>query len=330
VFTLLALKSGSTSCSDKINKCGSNPRISEMTGAEANIVCGEWETGPAPSYVSGEKYNIVLYINKIIRHPAYDNLKGPITGNDLAVFLVNDKNLRNLKTPQKIYPACLPPKNVINEESAVGIHAGWARPPPFHFIEQVAEGFIPIYRDFYKQWHYRMNIQNRCEDSQVDIIGRPLEFPSNSSYPPGTVCAREALFQCNVLGGDSGSPLMVREQNRPQRLFINGVLSFVKGCEFFYIGPFDDERTRWQIGQRTLNPVAYTTLSCFLPWVAKMYGMEYDDEYDDNETRDADCTRGSGDPLDGVGRPCTVTVSRLLEVSSEVECIFPYYYNGDL
>mgnify|MGYP001393187412 CR=1 FL=1 len=42
-----------------------------MTGTDAEIVCGEWQTGDTAPTLSGERYNIVLDIYKIVRHPNY-------------------------------------------------------------------------------------------------------------------------------------------------------------------------------------------------------------------------------------------------------------------
>ena len=58
-------------------KCSENPECAEdaevvnMTGDEAEIICGEWETGPTPMSESGEQYNIILPILSITRHPNY-------------------------------------------------------------------------------------------------------------------------------------------------------------------------------------------------------------------------------------------------------------------
>ena len=66
-----------------------------MTGSDAEILCGEWETGDAPSATSGEQYNIVLFIIDIEKHPDYranDNSSASLW-NDIAVFKVDDSPL---------------------------------------------------------------------------------------------------------------------------------------------------------------------------------------------------------------------------------------------
>ena len=63
-----------------------------MTGHDAEIICGEWETGDAPSASSGERYNIVLSIDEIVKHPGYTvNVNSSsFWQNDIAVFKVDE------------------------------------------------------------------------------------------------------------------------------------------------------------------------------------------------------------------------------------------------
>ena len=77
---------GGNDCSDDITRCGPSPMVIEMTGkylnfegrwnnhylsgSEAEIICGEWETGQFLS--QDEEYNIILPIMEVIRcnqHP---------------------------------------------------------------------------------------------------------------------------------------------------------------------------------------------------------------------------------------------------------------------
>jgi len=171
-----------------------------------------------------------------------------------------------------------------------------------------------------------MDILDKCEDPQLDgVFGGELEFPSNTYYPPGTVCAKDFSRNSCFSTGDSGSPLMVRERTRPMRFYAEGILSFVKGCDVFTFGAVDDEETRWQLTQRSQNPSTYTKISCFLPWIARQYGLEYKD---DGET-DPACYQGQGDPLDRDVDNCNITISTLADVfTGERECIFPFYYGG--
>ena len=85
---------GPNDCSDNVARCGNRPTVVEMTGNDAEILCGEWETGEAPSEASGEQYNIVLFIMDIVKHPDYRVLDtSAYLENDIAVFKVDDSVL---------------------------------------------------------------------------------------------------------------------------------------------------------------------------------------------------------------------------------------------
>ena len=83
---------GPNDCSENILRCGDSPAVIEMSGYDAEILCGEWELGDAPSISSEEEYNIILNIKEIIRHPDYTvNIKtSAYLQNDIAVFKINE------------------------------------------------------------------------------------------------------------------------------------------------------------------------------------------------------------------------------------------------
>ena len=56
--------------------------------------------------------------------------------------------------------------------------------------------------------------------------GEPLNYPTNSYYPPGTVCATEVLGEFCPTSGESGSPLMVTDGQG--RMAAVGISSFIK------------------------------------------------------------------------------------------------------
>eukprot|EP00092_Neocalanus_flemingeri_P001619 GFUD01001726.1.p1 GENE.GFUD01001726.1~~GFUD01001726.1.p1 ORF type:complete len:404 (+),score=66.49 GFUD01001726.1:142-1212(+) len=181
-----------------------------------------------------------------------------------------------------------------------------------------------------------MDIFEQCEDPQNSTFG-PLACPSNTMYPPATVCAVDFAKQACFSPGESGSPLMVeieemeeskkKMEERKQRFYVEGILSFVKGrgCDIY-----------------SNNPSAYTKLSCFLPWIAKQYGMHYDSEQEtdpkcfvgtpgsisDDQTcleRDSRFDGGKNE----MKEKCQNTPSNLQEfLVGEQDCIFPFYYNG--
>ena len=93
--------------------------------------------------------------------------------------------LQENTTRYGIYPACLP---LQQRSSTEGFHSGWSSPIPFHILSQYAPGFTKVYRDFFKQIHYRMQIDQRCEDSNIipfQGFEIPATFETNSYYPPG-------------------------------------------------------------------------------------------------------------------------------------------------
>ena len=155
-------------------------------------------------------------------------------------------------------------------------------------------------------------------------FGVPLANPTDIFYPAGTICANEFAAQFCFLSGESGSPLMANEEKRPNRLYAEGILSSVRGCNVFNMGNSNDARTEFQLTQFSENPAIYTKLSCFLPWVARQYGLDYDGDPATDQT----CRMGSGG--DSPPQPCRETISNLLTNRAERECIFPFFYEGKL
>ena len=104
-----------------------------MRPEEVVILCGEWETGPTPARSSGEKYNIVLEIREIVRHPAFhaENL-GVEGGSDLAVFKIEEEGLANSPPLKEINPICLP--DPARQTPTEGVQSGWSNPPPLHYF----------------------------------------------------------------------------------------------------------------------------------------------------------------------------------------------------
>ena len=66
-----------------------------MTGSDAEIVCGEWQTGDYPQSESGELYNILLNIKQIVRHPQYNVMVrlSAFLQYDIAAFKVDETQL---------------------------------------------------------------------------------------------------------------------------------------------------------------------------------------------------------------------------------------------
>jgi len=287
-----------------------------------------------------ETRNIALDVVEIIRHPDWDPKpgEGPFAGNDIAVFKVNDEKLKNGGVQNyKLHPVCMSRKKRKEEsrngrqlphpdiETELGIQAGWSEPPPLSFLMSYAPVYAPLYRDFFKLWHYKMDIFESCMDPQESVWG-PMKCPSNTAYPPGVMCAQDFSKQACFSPGESGSPLMVQDEY--ERFFAEGILSFVKGrgCDVF-----------------SNNPNVYTKLSCFLPWVAEQYGLDYDPP---NKEKDKQCTVGTAETVSKI-EECLKPESKSIEENreekcqnipsnlqeylvGEQDCIFPFYYNGVL
>ena len=268
-----------------------------MDPNEVVILCGEWEIGPAPMAFSGEKYNELLEISEIVRHPAFDARElGAEGGNDLAIFKIKEQGLEN-SVALEINPICLP--DPVRPNPKEGVQSGWANPPPLHYFREYGAGYLPFVTDMYRQWHYKLNIEDECrEPNKTGAFGLDIEYPSTAYYPPGLICAKEVTRQFCPNAGDSGSPLMVK--NTLGRYYIEGVLSFLKGCDQFDMRSQDDKKTKFELLSYTESPLAYTKLSCFLPWVAEQFGLSYDKP----STGDEACSTGTGQkpPYDAICR----------------------------
>merc|ERR1719295_2558873 len=154
-----------------------------MDPAEVLILCGEWETGPAPKRFSGEKYNIDLEIREIVRHPDFLPGEGVDGGSDIAVFKVNGGE-EVAWSDWPINPICLPaPGRPVATE---GVQSGWSGSPPLYYVNQFGNGFLSFITDTFKQWHYKLNIDSRCEEPRFSIYAdQTIRQPSKAYYPPG-------------------------------------------------------------------------------------------------------------------------------------------------
>ena len=240
----------------------------------------------------------------------------------------------------QIYPGCLQEQKDRKKSKTV-IHAGWSSPPPLSYVQQNAPFHLPHYRDFRKLWHYRMDIE-KCQDpTKNDFNGEELQFPSNTYYPPGLVCAKEQRRYFCPSSGESGSALMT--ESKDGQLIIDGLLSFIKGCGAFsfdqsygslypYISLFNPQDFGLEFSvlfQLSNNPSAYTKLSCFLPWIAEQFGLEFESSRED----EMQCLEGTGDiedVTDVENKDCRSNPSSYLEsspfsVEEELPCLLPFY-----
>ena len=132
-------------CSEN-SDCGTKAEIAEMTGEDVEVICGEWDTASDDE----EKYNVVLQIVKIVRHPEYNISRGEANSqfvvSDLAVLHVRDDEFEELSNKHKIYPACLPSNHQLTSTTA--IHAGWSTSPPEDFLSINVPAYLEVYNFF--------------------------------------------------------------------------------------------------------------------------------------------------------------------------------------
>ena len=82
------------------------------------------------------------------------------------------------------------------------------------------------------------------------------------------------------------------------------------------------------LNQISENPAVYTKLSCYLPWIAAQYNMEY--SVPQNQP-DSTCLTGQGDITDVTAQVCrTNPLASYWDQQDMVEtaCLFPFTLNG--
>ena len=220
--------------------CGAQPRgVEVMTGLDSEVVCGDWEAGNYTAEESGEEYNIILQIDSVTVHPDYKITRGTNNSQyvtaDLAVLRTKTDHLTEREISE-LTPVCLPQSH----SSEHAVQAGWSSPPSWQTflyfteaIQESTEAKEENFRQFFKLWHYNMTLLP-CQDPQhyFSFTGPTdvnVKYPTNSYYPPGTLCATEKNHQFCPTSGESGSPLMVEDEEEG-RLFVLGFNSFMKGC----------------------------------------------------------------------------------------------------
>ena len=114
---------------------------------------------------------------------------------------------------------------------------------------------------------------------------------------------------------------MVTDMNVSSRYYIEGIQSFLKGCEFNKLS-----KTITFFGVKQESPSVFTKLSCYLPWIAKQYKLSYEHEVE--VLADESCTLSTGDPEDADNQICRESIGD--PNAEERQCIFPFFYEGEL
>ena len=107
---------------------------------------------------------------------------------------------------------------------------------------------------------------------------------------------------------------------------------FPQGCSSFDFNGSGFGTARWDsyeswLTQRSMNPSVYMKLSCFLPWVAAQYNMDYTPPGD----TDPACLTGNGDITEVTAEVCrTNPYNSYLDQIDGIEavCLFPFTLNG--
>ena len=108
-----------------------------------------------------------------------------------------------------------------------------------------------------------------------------------------------------------------------QNIFLN--LS-PKGCSAFLF--YNYSSTGSLLNQFSENPAVYTRLSCYLPWVAAQYDMDYTPP----GVPDPACSTGNGDITEVTAEVCrTNPFNNVLDSDDGIEapCLFPFTLNGE-
>ena len=122
---------------------------------------------------------IVLDVLKFTNHYKYNQTKGPIHGNDISIYHVNDTLLSDLVKPGVLYPACLPRPNSSEYEGTKAILPAWRDPKPKYFSEINTKENALGYRLKNLLLRHAQLEETSCED--------PSWMNSNTYYPPSKI-----------------------------------------------------------------------------------------------------------------------------------------------
>ena len=238
------------------------------------VVCGSRSIADeVPEQLTVEN-EVVLNVVSFTNHPQYDPSLGPIGGFDLAVYKVEDSPLQApdvVSYDSGIWPACFPKEAYV--EKVPGVVAGWRDPTPTFFSYDDAEQNANGYRLRNLELNQaRMEVMKECKDPDW------MKIQNSSYYPQGVICAQDPSASSCFHFGNSGSGLLLPFVGRPKgprRYSWVGSLSMYRGCDqATSVDTFGSSRE----AMAGKNPGIFTQASCYLPWLAKEYGMELGSE----------------------------------------------------
>ena len=290
--------------------CGQGSVLQLATSQDLQIVCNIPSQEALPQGI-GYPDAIIFDILEVRNHPNYKPLTqgsqsgGPIEGNDISVYIVNDTNFTNMNS-SFIWPACLPKTEETYIPGNRGIFVGWNEPLPTYLD---AYNFLQSYAN------QNLVVREALFEGQPSC-GDPAWMKSNTYYPPGTLCYNEAAWAGTVEFGTSGSglvrPFITSNGNQTRYSWV-GPLSLSKGSDcsrlvYTWRGIYSGLPiyTR-QIVNFNSNPAVFTDARCYLDWIAAQYGLTMPASY----SKPSSCFLSTGDKSAVNNTNC---LSRAIEV----------------
>jgi len=270
------------SCATSTDTCSGTPTLQVALPSELQIVCGE-SSSLSPSTP------VVLPITSIINHPSYSTANGPIDGNDIAVYIVDDANLvTSMDTvgTKPVYPACLPKETYSNTESFI---SGWRNPLPASTLAEATE----LTMDQYKKQYILPGLFNMVSTTCAD----PTWMSSSTFYPAGVLCYQDPSADTCLEFGMSGSGVMRKfgeTSGGLEQVSWVGPLSMHKGCHRTLF-PAGQPVTDYSLNLAGENVGVITDGYCFLPWIAEQYGLQMPTSFNE---KSCDTTIGSSTDKD--------------------------------
>ena len=276
--------------------CGRGPGLRPAEPSELNIVCSEDSLAIQPEQVSPEE-ELVLKIREIINYPGYQqgtskdmgaNPKGPYAGGDIAVYKITPESKKRAKKRMKdgtLTPACLPQKSYTRKR---GIFAGWLDQEPFFRVStNNLKGYERAYLKIRQvEVGLKFILHNLADQVENVRCKDPDWMQTNTFFPKGTECYRDpSQGSCFTFGNSGSGVLRNIAPYRPikYKYAFTGPLSMTKSCDSAYI--FDN-----QISYSSGNPGIFTDAYCYLPWIAKTYGMTMPEGF----SKKPSCGRSAG------------------------------------
>lgn len=235
----------------------------------SQVVCGSKSIAEVPEQLTVQK-EVVLNVLSFTNHPEYDLSKGPVGGYDIAVYKVDDSPLQAkgvVSLASGIWPACFPKETYV--KGVPGVVSGWRDPIPSYFGYNNNEQTSAAYRlENLELKQARMELMEECMDPEW------MKIANSTYYPQGVICARDPSASSCFHFGNSGSGLFLPFAGwlgGPQRFSWVGSLSMYNGCDQTTTVDISGSIREAMAGE---NPGVFTQAACYLPWIAKEYGME--------------------------------------------------------